>query len=310
MIGCDLGGTKTEMVAISRDGEFIQRLRSPTPCDYPQVLNQLESMYRQLCSSLGFNPAFGIGIPGTISADGIRVKNANSQWLNGRSLLQDLSHRLECSISLANDANCFTLSEAVDGAGAEYQSVFGVILGTGCGGGWSLAKRVIGGRNGLTGEWGHCAMPNWQQLTPNIEACYCGKRGCIEQFVSGPGFLRRIEQSNGVRFDEIQDLVAAAKDGDELASTWFARYPLWVAQALSVVINTIDPDCIVLGGGLSQVDEWYGPINRALAEHVFGGECSTPVLANQHGDASGVRGAAWLTSSDAAPWQSIRHSID
>ncbi|EOH0853900.1 fructokinase [Salmonella enterica subsp. enterica serovar 50:k:e,n,x,z15] len=296
-IGIDLGGTKTEVIALDDAGEQRFRHRLPTPReDYQQTIETIASLVDMAEQATGQTGSVGIGIPGSLSPYTGVVKNANSTWLNGQPFDSDVSRRLKREVRLANDANCLAVSEAVDGAAAGAQTVFAVIIGTGCGAGVALNGRAHIGGNGTAGEWGHNPLP-WMdddELRYREEIpCYCGKQGCIETFISGTGFATDYQRLSGkaLKGDEIIRLVDAQ---DAVAELALSRYELRLAKALSHVVNILDPDVIVLGGGMSNVERLYKTVPSLMKSFVFGGECETPVRKAQHGDSSGVRGAAWL----------------
>lgn len=296
-IGIDLGGTKTEVIALDDAGEQRFRHRLPTPReDYQQTIETIAALVDMAEQATGQTGSVGIGIPGSLSPYTGVVKNANSTWLNGQPFDNDVSRRLKREVRLANDANCLAVSEAVDGAAAGAQTVFAVIIGTGCGAGVALNGRVHIGGNGTAGEWGHNPLP-WMdddELRYREEIpCYCGKQGCIETFISGTGFATDYQRLSGkaLKGDEIIRLVDAQ---DAVAELALSRYELRLAKALSHVVNILDPDVIVLGGGMSNVERLYKTVPSLMKSFVFGGECETPVRKAQHGDSSGVRGAAWL----------------
>ncbi|EHF7570546.1 fructokinase [Salmonella enterica] len=296
-IGIDLGGTKTEVIALDDAGEQRFRYRLPTPReDYRQTIETIAALVDMAEQATGQIGSVGIGIPGSLSPYTGVVKNANSTWLNGQPFDNDVSRRLKREVRLANDANCLAVSEAVDGAAAGAQTVFAVIIGTGCGAGVALNGRAHIGGNGTAGEWGHNPLP-WMdddELRYREEIpCYCGKQGCIETFISGTGFATDYQRLSGkaLKGDEIICLVDAQ---DAVAELALSRYELRLAKALSHVVNILDPDVIVLGGGMSNVERLYKTVPSLMKSFVFGGECETPVRKAQHGDSSGVRGAAWL----------------
>lgn len=296
-IGIDLGGTKTEVIALDDAGEQRFRHRLPTPReDYQQTIETIAALVDMAEQATGQTGSVGIGIPGSLSPYTGVVKNANSTWLNGQPFDNDVSRRLKREVRLANDANCLAVSEAVDGAAAGAQTVFAVIIGTGCGAGVALNGRAHIGGNGTAGEWGHNPLP-WMdddELRYREEIpCYCGKQGCIETFISGTGFATDYQRLSGkaLKGDEIIRLVDAQ---DAVAELALSRYELRLAKALSHVVNILDPDVIVLGGGMSNVERLYKTVPSLIKSFVFGGECETPVRKAQHGDSSGVRGAAWL----------------
>lgn len=296
-IGIDLGGTKTEVIALSDQGEQLFRHRLPTPRqDYRQTIETIATLVAMAEQATGQQGTVGMGIPGSISPYTGVVKNANSTWLNGQPFDKDLSLRLEREVRLANDANCLAVSEAVDGAAAGAQTVFAVIIGTGCGAGVALNGRAHIGGNGNAGEWGHNPLPwmNDDELRYRAEvSCYCGKQGCIETFISGTGFATDYQRlsGRGLTGSEIMRLVG---EGDEKAELALSRYEQRLAKSLAHVVNILDPDVIVLGGGMSNVERLYQTVPDLVKQWVFGGECETPIRKAMHGDSSGVRGAAWL----------------
>jgi fructokinase len=293
-IGVDLGGTKIEAIALDRDGRERGRRRVPTPRDrYAATLAAITTLVEGLEREAREPARVGIGIPGTLSpATGV-VKNANSAWLNGRPLREDLERLLHRPLRFANDANCFALSEARDGAGAEARVVFGVILGTGTGGGIAVDGRVLTGPNAVAGEWGHNPLP-WPRGDewPGA-ACYCGRTGCIETFLSGPGIARDHLAATGQALDATA-IAARAADGDERCEATLARYEERLTRALASVVNLLDPDVIVLGGGLSNLGRLYQQVPERWGAWVFSDRVDTALRPPRHGDASGVRGAAWL----------------
>ena len=294
-IGVDVGGTKIEAIALDPKGSELQRIRVATPKgDYAGTVAAVATLVRELEKATGQTGTVGTGIPGTIVASTGLVKNANSTWLNGQPLQRDLSATLDREVRCANDANCFAISEATDGAAQDYEVVFGVIFGTGCGGGISIDGRVHAGPNGLSGEWGHTPLP-WPtaEESPGM-LCYCGRHGCLETWISGTGFewdFARVTSRN-LRGIEI---VAAAEAGDIEANAALDRLIDRMARGFSTVVNVLDPDAIVIGGGLSNLARLYeGGLAARLRDYGFGGGVETPILRNLHGDSSGVRGAAWL----------------
>ena len=287
-IGIDLGGTKTEAVLLDGNRE-AGRLRVPTPRgDYDETLRTIASLVGELDGPRGPKATVGVGIPGAISPATGLVKNANSTWLLGKPLREDLERILSRPVRLANDADCFTLSEAVDGAGKDFEVVFGVILGTGTGGGIAVGKRILSGRNAVAGEWGHNPLPWPRGKEFPGPSCYCGKRGCIETFLSGPGL--RADHGESI---EPPEIAARAERGDPRASATMERYHDRAARALASVVNILDPDAIVLGGGMSRIPSLYEEVPRRWGKYVFSDRVETPLLPAAHGDSSGVRGAAW-----------------
>lgn len=289
--GLDLGGTKMEAVVMDGDGTIVWRDRRPTPADsYQAVIAQITDMATAAEKQTGTTVSVGIGMPGSLSPKTGLVRNSNTQSLNGRAIKQDLETRLGREVRLANDANCFALSEAVDGAGVGAQSVFGVIVGTGCGGGLVMNGRLQHGVNGIGGEWGHnpLAAPTADEVPG--PACYCGRMGCNEVWISGSGFARDHEAITGEKLTA-QDIIAA---DTAAARASFDRLCDRMARALGAVINLVDPDIIVLGGGLSNVDALYDRIPDIWGAYIFSDVIETKLHKNRHGDAGGVRGAAWL----------------
>ena len=287
--GIDLGGTKTEIIALQGSDERLRR-RLPTPQgDYAATLQTIAQLVRQAEHELGSSGSVGIGIPGTRSPDHGRIKNANSVCLIGQDLQGDLEQLLQRPIRLANDADCFTLSEASDGAGAGADSVFGVILGTGVGGGIVIHGRLLGGPNAIAGEWGHNALPWRCPADGPSRRCYCGLDDCIETFLSGPGWAAR--SALGLTAEQ---LAKAAQAGEPAAQQALQHYCEQLARSLASVINILDPQVIVLGGGLSNTPALYQQVPPLLVRHVFSDQINTRLLPARHGDSSGVRGAAWL----------------
>lgn len=296
-IGIDLGGTKIEVIALANDGHELFRHRIATPRhDYQQTLDAISGLVKLAEENTGQQGSVGIGIPGTLSPYTGLVKNANSVWLNGQPMDKDLSTMLAREVRIANDANCLAVSEATDGAAAGQKTVFAVIIGTGCGAGVAINGQAHSGGNGIAGEWGHNPLP-WMdddELRFRTEVpCYCGKQGCIETFISGTGFATDYARLSGnpLKGHEIMTLAA---QGDALAERAIGRYELRLAKSLAHVINIFDPDVVVLGGGMSNVDRLYQHVPQLVKSWVFGGECETPIRKAVHGDSSGVRGAAWL----------------
>jgi len=272
----------------------------PTPRgDYDGTIAAVAGLISRLEQELEARATVGVGIPGTIARETGLVKNSNSLWLNGRPLDKDFSAAMGRTVRCANDANCFALSEASDGAAAGANVVFGVIMGTGCGGGVAIGGRTHAGPNGIAGEWGHAPLP-WmhQDEWPGPE-CYCGARGCIESWISGTGFARDYEHRTG-KAATGEEIVAACARGEAEAVAAVERLEDRVARSLAMLIDILDPDVIVLGGGLSRLQRLYTSVPALLPKYVFGRSCFTPVRQAQHGDSSGVRGAAWLWSVEEA----------
>jgi fructokinase len=292
-IGIDLGGTKVEAIALDAEGRERFRHRVPTPRgDYGGTVEAVASLVAAAEAVVG-RSTVGVGMPGVVSPATGLVKNANSTWLNGRPLSVDLAARLERPVRLANDANCFALSEATDGAAAGLPVVFGVILGTGVGGGLVVNGRVVTGANAIAGEWGHNPMPWPEPGEWPGPPCYCGRTGCIETFLSGPGLARDHEARTGRALDAA-GIVTAAAGGDADAQDTVARYEARLARGLASLINVFDPDAIVLGGGVSNTGTLYERVPRLWGEYVFSDAVVTRLVRAVHGDSSGVRGAAWL----------------
>jgi len=294
-IGIDLGGTKIEGLVLDAAGTERARLRIPTPkCDYAAVLEAVAGLVDRLQEAAGGSVGrVGIGIPGTISPATGLVKNANTVCLIGHPLDRDLAARLGRPVRVANDANCFALSEAMDGAGAGADVVFGVIIGTGTGGGIVVGQRVLVGPNAIAGEWGHNPLPWPRPDELPGPPCYCGKHGCVETFLSGPG-LSRDHLAVAVEALDASAIAARAAAGDEAAEATMARYEDRLARSLAVVMNVLDPDVIVLGGGVSNIARLYGNVPARWGRYVFSDAVATRLVPARHGDASGVRGAAWL----------------
>ena len=293
-IGIDLGGTKIEAAALEGSaGIRLRRRRASPRGDYEGTLRTIRDLVLGLEAELGEPGSVGDGIPGTISPHSGLVKNANSTWLFGRPLDRDLAEALARPVRVANDANCFALSEAVDGAAAGARVVFGVILGTGVGGGLVVREQPLVGPHAIAGEWGHNPLP-WPEdgERPGPE-CYCGKRGCIETFLSGPGLSRDHAAATGERL-AVEEIAARAAAGEAAAIASLERHADRLARGLATIINVVDPDAVVLGGGLSNLERLYAELPGRLQGYVFSDVCRTPVVAARHGDSSGVRGAAWL----------------
>jgi len=295
-IGVDLGGTKIEAAALGPGGDMLARRRVATPAgDYDAIVGAVRDLVLAIEHETGARGSVGIGIPGTLSPATSLVKNANSTCLNGRQLDRDIAAALGREIRLANDANCFALSEATDGAAAGAAIVFGVILGTGVGGGVVVGGRPLVGVNAIAGEWGHVPLP-WPDAAERAgPACWCGRHGCIESFCSGPALAR----DGGTPTAEA--LVARAEGGDAGAEAALRRWEHRLARGLAVVMNVVDPDVIVLGGGLGQLARLYRNLPRLWPEFVFTDRVATRLVRPKWGDSSGVRGAAWLWRPEEAP---------
>jgi len=295
--GLDLGGTKMEAILIDGDGAIVWRERRPTPAeDYQAIIDTIGALVAEADTQARQPVSVGIGMPGSLSPVTGLVRNSNTQSLNGQPIRQDLEACLARPARLANDANCFALSEAQDGAGQGAQSVFGVILGTGCGGGLVINGALQEGVNGVGGEWGHNPL-----AAPTIDevpgpACYCGRTGCNEVWISGSGFARDHAATTGQNMTAVEIIAAATPE----AEASFERLCDRIARALGAVVNLLDPEAIVLGGGLSNVDALYTRVPEIWHNYIFSDAIETKLLKNRHGDSSGVRGAAWLWPNDGA----------
>jgi fructokinase len=293
-IGVDFGGTKIEAAALGPDGGFLSRVRALNPGEYTAALRTVAELVAQAESEAGEKAArVGIGHPGSISpVDGL-IRNANSTWLNGMPFGVDAEAVLARPVRLANDANCLAVSEATDGAGAGERIVFAAILGTGCGGGVAIDGQVVAGRNGIAGEWGHIPLPWAKDSEHPGPLCWCGRRGCLEMWISGTGLRDDFRQATGAHPDGAA-IIAAARAGDSDAGGALDRYIDRLARSLAVVCDLIDPDVIVLGGGMSNTAEIYDRLPALIEANGFTDSFTTPIRPALHGDSSGVRGAAWL----------------
>ncbi len=292
-IGIDLGGTKIEVIALDDSGTELLRRRVDTPRSYEGSLDTIRMLVKEVDKATNDRGSVGIGIPGTISPITGFVKNANSTWLIGHPLDKDLESLLARPVRVMNDANCFALSEAVDGAGRDAAVVFGVILGTGVGGGLVVGRQVLDGAQKICAEWGHNPLPRPTDAERPGPRCYCGRLGCIETFLSGPGMCRDHETFTGVPLST-HEIVSRAIDGDMQALATLDRYVERLGRSLATVMNVVDPDVVILGGGMSNLPDLADRAQEAIKPHVFTDEVTTPVVRNLHGDSSGVRGAAWL----------------
>jgi fructokinase len=300
-IGIDLGGTKIEAIALGDDGKTLYRRRVPTPSnDYEKILSTIAELIWLLEGELKQTGTIGLAAPGAISAATGCMKKSNSTILNGRPLHQDLASKLRRPIRIENDANCFALSEAVDGAAADAKVVFGVILGTGVGGGVVIDKQIVTGRNTISGEWGHNPVPWPTDDERPGPSCYCGKSGCIETFLSGPGLARDYHLRSRVHLSP-PEVVNASAAGDEVAAECLRIYQNRLARGLATIINVLDPDTIVLGGGMSNLLQLYNGLDELISRYAFADVIQTRVARARHGDSSGVRGAAWLWPVAAEP---------
>lgn len=293
-IGVDLGGTKIEIVALDETGNQRLRRRVPTPQgDYPATLAAIAALVDAAEGELGERGSVGVGIPGAESAGSGLIKNASSTCLIGKPLRCDLQNLLGREIRVANDANCFALSEAIDGAGQGEEVVFGVILGTGVGGAIVVRERVLTGANRIAGEWGHNPLPYPEEETRPPPRCYCGRQGCVETWLSGPSLAADHPRHGGETLTAKQ-IAARAKAGDGDCAATLSRYQRRLAKSLAQVINIVDPQVIVLGGGLSNIESLYTAVPALWGEYIFSDQVHTQLRRHQHGDSSGVRGAAWL----------------
>lgn len=290
----DLGGTKVEAVALDERGSEIVRERVPTPAgDYSATLHAVKGLVEAILRKVDGDCTVGVGTPGSLSKATGLLKNSNSTCLNGRAILEDLEQLLGRPIRMANDANCFALSEAVDGAAEDASVAFGVIVGTGTGGGIVVNRELLTGANSIAGEWGHNPLPWMNHGEYPGPSCYCGKRGCIETFLSGPGMARDHASATGEELRP-EDIVFRASQDDEACRATLCRYEDRMARALAHVINTVDPDVIVLGGGISKITRLYENVPKLWGLYVFSDRVETGLLQARHGDSSGVRGAAML----------------
>ncbi len=287
-IGIDLGGTKTEVAVIGPLGGIVWRRRADTPATYDDIIRLAAALVAAAEGELSLRATVGVGIPGVLSPATGLVKNANTRVLIGHALDEDLAAALGRPVRVENDANCFALSEAADGAGAGQRTVFGVILGTGCGGGVVVDGQVVAGRSRIAGEWGHTPLPWPGPDEYPLPRCWCGQHGCLELYLAGPGLARSAGTATAA------ELPGRAAAGDPAARAALDRHADRLARGLAVIVNILDPDVIVLGGGLSNMDHLYADLPARMAERIFSDVAGTPVLRNVHGDSSGVRGAAWL----------------
>ena len=292
--GIDLGGTKIESIVLDSKGSQVFRKRIPSPQgSYIETVNAITELVLEADNHVHEITRVGIGIPGALSEQTGLVKNANSTWLIGKPLKSDLEYSLKRRIKIENDANCFTISEAVDGAGAQAQIVFGVILGTGVGGGITINANSLRGINLITGEWGHNPLPWTNERELNQNKCYCGKKGCIETFLSGPAVAKNYYKKTG-KVLNVENILALSEAGDLNAQGIFNEFEIYLAKGLAQVINILDPDIIVIGGGLSNISRLYGNTTNIWDKYIFSDCINTKLVPARHGDTSGVRGAAWL----------------
>jgi fructokinase len=296
LIGIDLGGTKTEEAVLAEDGAFLYRHRQPTPGqDYTAILHTIHDLVEQALAAtrMARPTVIGCGIPGCLDPNTALVRGASTLVLNGKAFAHDLSQKLQCQVKVQNDANCLAVSEGMDGAGQGSALVFAAILGTGCGGGIFFKGQAWQGPHAIAGEWGHNPLPWPSTEELQVPPCWCGLTGCLETWVSGSGFARDHAHVSG-RHQSALQIVEAMRQGDAQAVQSFERYAHRLGRALAQVVNLLDPDCIVLGGGMSNIDEIYTAIQASMLSHAFSKTVRTPVKKALHGDSSGVRGAAWL----------------
>ena len=292
--GVDLGGTKIESIVLDSKGIQVFRKRIPSPQgSYIETVNAITELVLEADNHVHEITRVGIGIPGALSEQTGLVKNANSTWLIGKPLKSDLEYSLKRRIKIENDANCFTISEAVDGAGAQAQIVFGVILGTGVGGGITINANSLRGINLITGEWGHNPLPWTNERELNQNKCYCGKKGCIETFLSGPAVAKNYYKKTG-KVLNVENILALSEAGDLNAQGIFNEFEIHLAKGLAQIINILDPDIIVIGGGLSNISRLYDNTTNIWDKYIFSDCINTKLVPARHGDTSGVRGAAWL----------------
>lgn len=294
--GVDLGGTKIEIVALDAEGAICLRRRIPSPGDYHASIEAIRDLVISVDCEMDVVGSVGVGIPGAISPATGLVKNANSTWLIGHAFDRDLASALSRPVRVANDANCFALSEAIDGAGAGHRCVFGAILGTGVGGGIAVNGKVLSGPNAIAGEWGHNPLPWPSAAEAQPPSCYCGRRGCIEAWCSGPGLSRDYAEVTGHRLTA-EAIADRAASGDVGAASVLQRLESRLARAFAALVNVLDPDVIVLGGGLSNLDHLYTNLPALITPYVFSDQADIKICKNVWGDSSGVRGAAWLWGS-------------
>lgn len=298
LIGVDWGGTKIEIVAMESDGAELLRIRRDTPRgDYEGCLQTIRSLVDEVEEQTGRTGHVGIGIPGSLDPVTRHGKGGSSTWINGQAVEADLHRTLDRELRIENDADCFAASEAIDGAGVGYNVVFGVILASGAGAGIAVGGKAHHGPNNSGGEWGHNPLPFAGPTETPGEPCYCGKKGCMETWVSGYGFARDYVRAGG---DELlpAQIIDRMRQGESLAREAYERYVDRVARGLSIVVNALDPDVFVMGGGMSNVDELYADLGPAIDEYTFTPNFYTPIVRSIHGDSSGVRGAAWLWHDD------------
>ena len=292
-LGIDLGGTKIEAAIIDDSGSLICRERVPTPKDYNAILQAITGLRDQVAGTYGYEGPVGICTPGSTSKSTGLMQGSNSQSLNGRNLVADLQATLNTPVRISNDANCFALSEAIDGAGAGYESVFGVIIGTGCGGGIVVDQKIVGGVNGIAGEWGHVPLPWPVDYEYEGHECWCGRTGCLETYISGTGLELDYFRIANEKLDA-KTILEKAETGDIVADSVLQVLEDRIGRGLAMIINILDPDAIVLGGGLSNIERLYTNVPRKWPGYVFSKSIDTKLLKPKYGDSSGIRGAAYL----------------
>lgn len=292
-LGIDLGGTKIEICVLDKGKELLRHRVATPKHDYTAILQAITQLVEDVDERIGKKLNVGIGTPGALSPITGLLRNSNTVCMNGMPLLEDLQKQLKRPVKIQNDANCLALSEAVDGAGKDYDLVFAVIIGTGTGGGIVFQQKPFLGRHAIAGEWGHNPLPWQTEKEQPLQTCYCGKLGCIETFLSGPGMAADFELMHHQSLDSHQ-IVLGAENGDKTCQAYMQLYADRLARALSHVVNIIDPDVIVLGGGMSNIKSVYSSVPKIMAQYVFSDHVTTPIVAAQHGDSSGVRGAAEL----------------
>ncbi|MBL7004506.1 MAG: ROK family protein [Gammaproteobacteria bacterium] len=292
-LGIDLGGTKIEACVLDGSKEVIRRRIDTPKNDYHAILRAINELVLSVDNELQQKLNVGCGTPGALSAQTGLLRNSNTVCMNGKALLEDLKETLNRPVKILNDANCLALSEAVDGAGQGQELVFGVIIGTGTGGGIIYQQKPLIGRHAIAGEWGHNPLPWIKAEDKPLQTCYCGKQGCIETFLSGPGLAKVFESKFGKVLNS-REIVQQARQGDDNCKAMMEYYYDCMSRALAHIINVVDPDVIVLGGGLSNIEELYTEVPKRLDEYVFSDHVNTPIVQAKHGDSSGVRGAAWL----------------
>ena len=291
--GIDVGGTKIETAILSDGGNFLSRERINTPRNYKSLLDSINESVEKAAKKTGFDGPVGICMPGSVSKETGLIQGANTTYLNGQNFKKDLQEKLDRSVRLSNDANCFALSEAIEGSGKGFACVFGVIIGTGCGGGIVVNEHLVSGANGIAGEWGHTPLPWPVENEFDNHNCWCGQTGCLETFISGTALMKDYERAAGLKKDG-QQIVIDSENGDVVAETVLQTIEDRIARGLAMIINILDPDIIVLGGGLSNILRFYDNIPKKWSKYIFSDDIKTKLLKPKYGDSSGVRGAALL----------------